>query len=481
MKRFVLFSGVALVVILFPRSTHAGWTRTYGGDTDDAGYCIQQTADGGYIIAGHQEGDGGWLLRTDEEGDTLWTSSPFGFMGGAAYSVQETFDGGYILAGYQAATDDGKYHLALVKISSTGEEMWTRLDAHWFPHDSTGGVGRSAQETADGGYILAGYRQPFIFGEITDLWLIKTDSAGDFQWSRTYGSDGPDWGVCVRETSDGGYIISGYSESLQSLWLLKTDEAGDTVWTQSSSGWVLGRGYCVQQTSDEGYILTGSIAPFYDGKNHLFLLKTDSTGDTLWSRIDIGWLSPAGGGVGRCIQQTPDDGYIITGYTSEWYDEIDDLWLIKTDSEGDTLWTRIYGGEAEDLGHCVDQTADGGYIITGATKSFSVGGYDLWLLKTDALGDTLSGIQEAVIDAASNWNILSPVGSEIVLRYSDFPHGFHAQVFDALGQKVAELHSVSPSGTLTWGEDDGCYSPGVYFIRSSSEEPSVTQKVILIK
>ena len=143
MKRFVLFSGVALVVILFPRSTHAGWTRTYGGQADEEGCCVQKTSDGGYIIAGRQEGEGGWLLRTDEEGDTLWTSYPSGFMGGSAYSVQQTSDGGYILAGYQAATDDGKYHLALVKISSTGEEMWTRLDAHWFPHDSTGGVGRS--------------------------------------------------------------------------------------------------------------------------------------------------------------------------------------------------------------------------------------------------------------------------------------------------------------------------------------------------
>lgn len=184
------------------------------------------------------------------------------------------------------------------------------------------------------------------------------------------------------------------------------------------------------------------------------------------------------------MQETPDGGYIIAGYTSPWFGEIEDLWLIKTDSEGDTLWTRIYGGEAEDLGNCVDQTADGGYIITGATKSFGVGGYDLWLLKTDASGDTLGVVEEPPVTPVthpSNWRLRASVGQQIVLQYSDFPQGFHAQVFDAIGQKVDELHSVSPSGTLTWGEDDGCYSPGVYFIRSSSEEPSVTQKVILIK
>ena len=237
----------------------------------------------------------------------------------------------------------------------------------------------------------------------------------------------------------------------------------------------------MQEISDGGYIATGCVAPFWDGKDHLYLLKIDSEGDTLWTRGDWQWFDEGSGGVGCSVQETPDGGYIIAGYTSPWFDEIEDLWLIKTDSEGDTLWTRIYGGEAEDLANCVDQTSDGGYIVAGATKSFSVDGYDLWLLKTNSLGDTLGVIEELVVDVGSNWYVLSPIGSEIVLRYSDFPHGFHAQVFDALGQKVDELHSVSPSGTLTWGEDDGCYSPGVYFIRSSSEEPSVTQKVILIK
>jgi len=479
MKRFVLFSGVALVVILFPQSVQAGWSRTYGSGYNDIGYCVEQTRDQGYIACGTAVYPLSNLIKMDQTGDTLWTH-----IADYCYWVEQTSDGGYIVTG-EALIDDGKYHIFLLKTDSLGNTLWYREDFGGDSiSDTVSGIGLSVQETSDGGYIITGHKSLWVWEEIGDLWLIKTDSLGNTLWTRVYGADGPDCGCCVRQTSDGGYIISGYSESLQSLWLLKTNEAGDTVWTQSSSGWVLGRGYCVQQTSDEGYILTGSIAPFYDGKNHLFLLKTDSTGDTLWSRIDIGWLSPAGGGVGRCIQQTPDDGYIITGYTSEWYDEIDDLWLIKTDSEGDTLWTRIYGGEAEDLGHCVDQTADGGYIVTGATKSFGVGGYDLWLLKTDASGDTLDVVEEPPVTPVthpSNWRLRASVGQQIVLQYSDFPQGFHAFVFDAAGRKVDELHSVSPSGTLTWGEDDGCYSPGVYFIRSSSEEPSVTQKVILIK
>jgi len=477
-RKWFFFPLISALLLVVPEISYAGWTRTYGGEADDGGYCVQQTSGGGYIVAGHQEGEGGWLLRTDEEGDTLWTSSPFGFMGGSAYSVQQTSDGGYILAGYQAATDDGKYHLGLVKTDSLGEELWTRLDGYWFPHDSTGGVGLSAQQTSDGGYILTGYRQPLIWEEITDLWLIKTDSLGEILWSRTYGGESADCGCCVRQTSDGGYIIAGYTTSLGNFWLLKTDEYGDTVWTFAvEEGWS-GKACSVAETSDGGYIVTGYVAPFRDGKYHLYLVKLNPDGDTLWSRMDVDWLAWNTGGVGSCVQETSDGGYIITGYTSEWYDEIDDLWLIKTDSAGDTLWTRIYGGEAEDMGYCVDQTSDGGYIVTGATKSFSAGGYDLWLLKTDASGDTLGVVEEPILTPSSNWRIITPVGPKIVLQYSNCPQGFHAFVFDATGRKVDELHSAEVYGIITWPATH--QSPGVYFIKQAGQtEPPA--KVVLIR
>lgn len=478
MKRHAFFTGVVLAVILFPSIIQAGWSRTYGADQDDVGYCVQETSNGGYIIAGCQVGEGGWLLKIDEQGDTLWTSYPSGFMGGAAYSVAETSDGGYILAGYQAATDDGKYHLALVKISSTGEEIWARLDGYWFPHDSTGGIGLSVDETSDGGYILTGYRKPFIFGEITDLWLIKTDSAGELEWSKTHGAENPDWGECVHQTSDGGYIIAGYTSTDWSYMVLKTDENGDTLWTSGMPDWWYGQAYSVCPTSDGGYMAAGYVFPFEDGKHHLYLLKMNSSGDTLWSRMDMGWLSEYGGGEARCVQETSDGGFIVAGYTAEWHDEIDDLWLVKTDPSGDTLWTRIYGGADEDMGNCVNQTADGGYIVTGATRSFGAVGYDLWLLRTDANGDTLGIVEEPVVSGVSSWYVLNPVGQRIVLQYSNCPHGFHAEIFDATGRKVDDIHAAEASGTLTWG---GKQRPGVYFVRPTSLQQTVTKKVVLIQ
>jgi hypothetical protein len=473
-------------------SLHAGWTRTYGGAGDDVGYCVQETSDAGYVVSGYCEAGRLWLLKIDEEGDTLWTTNLFDEPGGKVYSVQQTSDGGYIVTGYLAITFDGKYHLCLFKTDASGNTLWSRWDSDWFSEpDSTGGVGLSVQETFDGGYIITGYRSHW-YEYVDDLWLIKTDSLGSLLWTRTYGGEAEDCGHCVRQTADGGYIISGYSESLNSLWILKTDEAGDTMWTQSSPFWINGKGYYVQETSDGGYIVTGSVAPMYDGKDHLILIKTDSDGDTLLTRLDTEWLPSGGGAVGHCVQETPDEDYIITGCTSEQIGVINDLVLIKTDEAGDTLWTRIYGGEEADVGYSLDQTSEGGFIITGATKSFGAGEYDLWLLKTDANGDTLSVVEKPV-DEASNWHILIPIGNEIVLRYSNCPQGFHASVFDASGRKVDELHSPDASGTITWPVTPVTrpvtrpvtpithHSPGVYFIRLSSERSIVVRKVILVR
>ncbi len=467
-----------LLIALIPHPLHAGWARTWGGEHDDAGHCVEQTSDGGYIVAGRQEGKGGWLIKTDEAGDTLWTTSPSALCGGAAYCIQNTADNGYIITGYYACDDDGKYHLGLIKTDSLGETMWERLDMSWFTHDSTGGVGLSVQQTTDGGYILTGYRQPAIWEEITDLWLIKTDSAGELEWSKTHGAESPDCGHCVRQTSDDGYIIAGYTSTDWSLWVLKTDVNGDTVWVSGLEDWWYARAYSVEEISSGGYIVAGYGRPFEDGKDHLVVVKMTSDGDTIWTRMEQGWFPNDAGGVGRCVRHTSDGNYILTGYTSEWMDETNDLFLIKMNPDGDTLWTRIYGGADEDLGRCVGETADGGYIITGATKSFGAGGYDLWLIKTDASGDTLGISEKPPADPEKPWEILSPVGPEIVLQYSDMPQGFHAAIFDASGRKVDELHAPLPSGTISWG---GSFGPGLYFIRLDLKDTAKTRKFILIE
>ena len=162
----------------------------------------------------------------------------------------------------------------------------------------------------------------------------------------------------------------------------------DTVWTKTFGGDVNDYGYSVQQTDDGGYIIVGNINDWLGLRmGDVYLIKTDYLGDTLWTKT-FGRINSE---VGHSVQQTTDGGYIVGGATSseDTTIHIYDVYLIKTDSLGDTLWTKTYGGDGLEEGLSVQQTTDGGYIVVGETSSYGAGNTDVYLIKTDSLGDTL--------------------------------------------------------------------------------------------
>jgi len=357
------------------------WTRTYGGSAADYAYCVQQTSDGGYVVAGYTDsfGAGGrdfYVVKTDANGDTLWARTYGGSATDYGYSVRQTSDGGYIVAGYTDSFGAGYEDAYLVKTDANGDTLWTRTYG-W----STGKErAHCVQQTSDGGYIIVGYTYSYETYHY-DFYLVKTDANGDTLWTRTYGGSGTEKAESVQQTTDGGYIVAGYTSSfgagLVDAWLVKISANGHFLWAQSYGGAGWDYAYSVQQTSDGGYILAGYEDSFGAGGKDVWSIKTDTYGDTLWTRTYGG----SGDDRSYSSQQTTDGGYAIAGCTNSFGAGGFDVWLIKTDANGDTSWIRTYGGSASDRAEFVQQTTDGGYIVSGATSSFGAGGNDFWLLR----------------------------------------------------------------------------------------------------
>ena len=362
----------------------------------------------------------------------------------------------------------------LIKTDSSGDTLWTKTYG-----GSNSDGGSSVQQTNDSGYIITGYTDG-------DVYLIKTDSSGDTLWTKTYGAENGDDGLSVEQTSDGGYIITGHANavafSVHEVFLIKTDSSGDTLWTKiftesSNSG-----GNSVQQTSDGGYIITGGTDFFGAGSNDVdvFLIKTDSSGDTLWTKTYGGNSSD----VGFSVQQTNDGGYIITGSTYSFGAGLSAVWVIKTDENGNTLWTRTVGEAGNDWGHSVQQTTDGGYIVCGTTEPFGVGSGDIWLIKLEADSPSVVDNEIRIVDSYSlEQNYPNPFNPSTKINYQIPELSFVTlKVYDVLGSKVATLvNKGQPQGNYEIEFDATALPSGIYFYQLRAGSFVETKKMVLMK
>jgi len=299
---------------------------------------------------------------------------------GYCCSVDEINDEGYIITGVQGRD------IFLTKLDENGNELWTKK----FGGDRQD-LGFCVQHTSDNGFVIIGVTNSFDVGD-GDVWLIKTDEYGNMMWNRTFGGEKLDEGHSGQETIDGGYVILGvtksYVEERNDYWLIKTDEDGIEMWNTTIGGIGWDVGISVQQTNDEGYILTGIRDVSSDGSHQVDvgLEKIDANGNIEWEKTFGSIYKRQDEGIS--VRQTNDGGYIVTGVIDADQDSIEggDLWLIKTDSEGNKQWEKTFGGSGSDVGMSVWQTNDDGYIVLGMTDSFGAGGYDILLLRIDSNG-----------------------------------------------------------------------------------------------
>ncbi|MGB4087105.1 hypothetical protein, partial [Methanothrix sp.] len=330
------------------------WNKTFGGSGIDLGSQAQETEDGGYILVGSTESYGAgredaWLIKTDSNGNELWNRIFGGPKEDNGYSVQKTEDGGYITVGATKSYGSGDSDAWLIKTDVAGNKQW---DKTFGGRDID--EGRSVLQANDGGYIIAGLTRSFGAGD-SDAWLIKTDPSGKEQWNRTFGGPGYDAGWAVDKTNDGGYIITGSTESYgpdgsSNFWLIKTNSTGITQWEKTFGGSAWDGCRAVRETKDGGYILVGDTQSFSAGAQDVWVIKTDPSGKEQWNKTYGG----SGYDWGFSIQQTNDSGYIIAGSTESYGLLVTtsgpekripgNAWLIKTDSNGNELWNTTFGG-----------------------------------------------------------------------------------------------------------------------------------------
>lgn len=312
-----------------------------------------------------------------------------------ANAIKTTTDSGYIVAGFW--DNLGVPDAYLLKVAENGDIEWAKTYG-----DSGLTIGGTrvydVLQTADSGYLAVGYANGFGAGSY-DVCLLKTDAGGNLEWARTYGGSGTDWGKSIHPTDDGGYIIAGYTQSYgageMDVYLIKIDANANLQWTRTYGGSSRDVGYEAKQCPDGGYIIAGVTQSFGEGMNDIYLIRTDSLGNIIWTKTYGGAGDEVSIGIGSAyfgkfsLEQTSDSGYVIAASTSSFGAGDYDVYVIKTDKNGDTLWTKTYGGSDLDFGVSIKQTADTGYMIVGWTRSFGGGNWDIYLIRTNPVGDTL--------------------------------------------------------------------------------------------
>ncbi|MGB3477792.1 MAG: T9SS type A sorting domain-containing protein [bacterium] len=434
------------ITISFAQAPDTLWTRAFGDAYRDQAFEVQQTSDGGYIMCGFLSSTQTWsynvyLIKTDSLGNKIWAVDYGGADDDIGYSVCETSDGGYIASGSTMSFGVGWREAFLLRLNANGDTLWTKSYG-WTNAQNTA---YTVRETPDSCFLLVG-------STIAKTLLIKTDTNGDTLWLRELGMTHRTHGYSADLTSDGGCLIGGviYRDGHYDFHLMKVNSFGDSLWALSYGGGATDEHcYCIRETSDGGCIAVGGWNMFDDRRaSSAYAVKTDSNGIYLWERTYGGGLNA----IAHAVEQTEDGGFIITGYTSgiDYYD----VYLIRTDPNGDTLWTTTIGGQGTDWGHSVSITPDHCYVIAGWTTAFGAGNRDAWLIKTEP---DLYGIEEKTLRTKKYDFTPTIVNGPLQL-----PEDKNCRVFDITGRVVML----------------GKIKPGIYFIELDGK---ITQKVIKIR
>jgi hypothetical protein len=335
---------------------------------------VFQNADDGFTLLGRK------IVRTNAAGDTLW-SKDYSFGSSNATQGVLTSDGGAALCGYTYINGSSTMDCFISRTDSAGNVLWSKTYGG-FHNDQA----FSIDEMNDGGFIMAGQTRSANGGSSLQSYLVRTDSIGNIVWTKAFGAAGDNKSTTVKETSDGGIVVSGYCGILNIIgynnvaFVTKLDGNGSILWSRYYDGPGTEVVNAIHENPDGSFVLTGTTA-YFDSINviSMFMLTIDQSGLLQSLRYYANGFT-----FGYAVDHTSDGGFIIAGNRNGPSSD-GDICLIKTDQSGDTIWTRAYGGTGNESVSSIRQTNDGGYIVCGSSDGF---GYGYVLIKTDSLGNS---------------------------------------------------------------------------------------------
>ncbi|MEO0211970.1 MAG: hypothetical protein ABIN66_08995 [candidate division WOR-3 bacterium] len=414
------------------------FAQAYGGANDDDALSIIQTEDNGYVVTGWTTSFGSGyedllVFKLNPYASLVWASTYGGAGRDLAYTIIQTSDGGYAVAGYSWSFSVGGSDCLFLKLNSDGSLDWARTYGETNLNDFL----RSIIQTSDGGYAILGSA----YSSVTDSYdflLIKLNQDGSINWARTYGGTGAEEGYSIIQTTDGGYVVVGYTMSFgpgdADFLILKIDSDGSIVWAKTYGGTAHDYPRSITQAPDGGYAVAGSTKSFGAGNDDFLILKLNSDGSLVWARTYGG----ADYDYANSIIMTSDEGCAIAGVTSSFGAGIYDNFLIKLNSDGSLAWARTFGGWSSDDASCLIQATDGGYVVAGETWSFGAGRYDFLVFKLSSDGSYPGCVQDC-----------SPIVHDVSPLTS----------VPSVVSAVSSLHTSSPSLTITTpnlGITDAC-------------------------
>jgi len=384
------------------------WTKTFGGTQEDFAQSVIQTSDGNLVMLGttgsidgtitdkSQEDNDYWLMKFDVEGTVLWSKTYGGSGEDIGQKVIETSDGGFALAGYSQSSDgdasanQGFHDNWLLRLDSQGELLWEKSYGY-AGHDHA----YSLIQTSDGGFFMTGFLDVTAsdgqgnernLGStrrhgIGEFWCHKLDANGNVEWRRYFGGTNNDRSYDVVQANDGGYVVTGFSESNDfditnnhgsyDYWVIKLNTQGELVWENSFGGSEIDQSRAIVKTDDNAYIIAGNsfstdgdISQSYGGSD-FWLIKINDQGDLLWNKnyggSDFDYATS--------IKKT-SSGFVVSGYSQSSNNYGDnDYWVLKIDVNGTVIWHKNFGGSGFDLAFDAIETFDNRIIVVGETES----------------------------------------------------------------------------------------------------------------